>query len=554
MSAAMLTLLCLTVGPADLPPDVYTMRDRHLQIPIRVNDARRGDLVELTLYVSTDQGRTWRGAGKAKPAEEAFNFHADKDGMYWFSVQAVDRDGKYDPPDIAQVQPALKVMIDTQKTLVQFLAAERVGDEVIVSWQTTDSQADVNTLKLEYRLADGSTTLWQLAPLTPALAGQTRFRPGSTAPLTVRLQIADRAGVPSTVMKEIAAGPAPINTVSSSITDTPMVPAPSAITNPPTGVVPEPQMPTDPPKPVPLANVAPVPPPSAPIAPPPSPPVMSPPAAAPIPTSVSANDGPSSLAPLAGLRPGEEPAKKATSTPPDFASMQGQPAQPPASDISYVKDRAVGLEFEIDRKGPSGVKKIETYITQDDGQTWFRYGETTETKSPLQVALPEKEGTYGFHIVAYSGVMQSEGPPKNGRAPDVRLHVDRTSPLVEWYPPAPDASMPNALTLRFSVHDTNLMPNSVTLEWSRQANGGWQSISASGMRAANVPGVPHLKECTWLLPADLPDAVFLRITARDLAGNVGERITRDPVTVDLQKPTARVKRVITSTTTSQFRP
>src|SRR5438046_474513 len=114
--------------------------------------------------------------------------------------------------------------------------------------------------------------------------------------------------------------------------------------------------------------------------------------------------------------------------------------------------------------------------------------------------------------------------------------------------------MANALTLRFSVQDPNLAPNSIVLEWSRQPNGGWQTIAPSNLRAAAVPGLPSLRECTWLLPADVPDAVFLRLTARDLAGNVGERITRDAVTVDLQKPTARVKRVVTAATTAQFRP
>ena len=86
---------------------------------LRSTERATHDLVELVLYVSTDQGRTWTGAGKAKPTQDAFNYHAEKDGLYWFSVQAVDRDGKYDPPDIAQVPPALKVMIDTQRPLAQ---------------------------------------------------------------------------------------------------------------------------------------------------------------------------------------------------------------------------------------------------------------------------------------------------------------------------------------------------------------------------------------------------------------------------------------------------
>jgi hypothetical protein len=532
MNAALLALVSLTFGPVGLPPDVYTMRDRHLQIPIRVNDARRGDLVELVLYVSADQGRTWVGAGKAKPTQDAFNYHAEKDGLYWFSVQAVDRDGKYDPPDIAQVPPALKVMIDTQRALLQILGAERIGDEVVVSWQTLDAQADVTTLKLEYRSADSASSIWQFAPITPALSGQARFKPLTTSALVVRLQMADQAGVVGTDMKDVAAAPALQQT--NSVAPPPSIP-PSTLTQPPSGIgaVAAPVMDS----PTPLA---------APPVAPPSAPIIQPSA---VPT---ANDAPG-LAPLPSVRSGDEAPRKTNTAPPEFANPAAPQSRGGLPEIQYVRDRQVGLEFEIDRKGPSGVKKIETYITQDDGQTWFRYGETTETNSPLQVVLPEKEGVYGFHMVAYSGVMQSEGPPKNGMPPDVRLHVDRTAPIVEWYPPVPDANTANALTLRFSVQDANLAPNSITLEWSRQPNSGWQSISPSNLHNAPAPGVPHLRECTWLLPADIPDAVFLRLTARDLAGNVGERITRDAVTVDLQKPTARVKRVVTATTT-QFRP
>jgi len=535
MTAGMLTLCWLTLGPAGLPPDVYPMRDRHLQIPIRVNDARKGDLVELVLYVSTDQGKTWVGAGRAKPTQDAFNFHAKEDGLYWFSVQAVDRDGKYDPPDIAQVQPALKVIIDTQRALVQIVGAERVGDEVVVSWQTLDTQADINSLRLEYRAAGDPAATWQFVPATAALAGQARFKPTVSGPITVRLQLNDQAGVPATVTKDVPGAP-PVLQQSNSVAPPPSIP-PSSLATPPTGLGNTPIM-SDP---------------SAPAA---APPVAAPPPTAPIvpsTTNINANDGPSGLAPLPGFRTGEEPRKPA-GTPPEF-TPSATPTRTGLPEIQYIRDRQVGLEFEIDRKGPSGVKKIETYITQDDGQTWFRYGETYETISPLQLVLPDKEGVvYGFHIVAYSGVMQSEGPPKNGTLPDVRLMADRTAPVVEWYPPVPDANLPNALSLRFIVQDPNLSPNSVTLEWSRLPNSGWQNISPTNLHGVTAPGVPNLKECTWILPPDIPDAVYLRLTARDLAGNVGERITRDPVTVDLQKPTARVKRVVTTTTTTQFRP
>jgi hypothetical protein len=101
MTTGMLTLL-LTLGVGGTPPDVYTMRNTNLEIPIRINDAKRPDIKELELHVSIDQGRTWTLSGRAKPEQQAFGFHAQGDGLYWFSVCAIDKVGRRDPEDIAR--------------------------------------------------------------------------------------------------------------------------------------------------------------------------------------------------------------------------------------------------------------------------------------------------------------------------------------------------------------------------------------------------------------------------------------------------------------------
>ena len=194
-------------------------------------------------YVSTDQGKTWVGAGNAKPTQDAFNFHAEKDGLYWFTVQAKDRDGKYDPPDIAQVAPALKVMIDTQRAARANRRGRRVGEEVVVSWQTLDTQADVNSLRLEYRAAGDPAATWQFVPATAALSGQSRFKPTISGPITVRLQMNDQAGVPSTVAKDVPAAP-PVIQQSNSVAPPTSTP-PSSLATPPTGLGSMPAM-TDP--------------------------------------------------------------------------------------------------------------------------------------------------------------------------------------------------------------------------------------------------------------------------------------------------------------------
>jgi hypothetical protein len=124
------------------------------------------------------------------------------------------------------------------------------------------------------------------------------------------------------------------------------------------------------------------------------------------------------------------------------------------------------------------------------------------------------------------------------------VHVDRTAPKVEGYPVQPDATLSNAVTLRYWASDANLAANGVALSWATHQAGPWQPIQTSNVRP--VTGYADVQDCTWMLPPDLPNKVYLKISARDLAGNVGERVTRDPVTLDLHKPTARVKGIITA--------
>src|SRR5438105_11196494 len=132
MGSGMLALL-LALGLGAPPPDVWPMRTRHLEIPIRVNEAKRNDLRELVLYVSTDQGRTWGKAGVAQPSQQAFKYLAQADGLYWFGVVAVDREGRNDPADLSIVpqNQLLKVLIDTVTPALR-ISAERVGDEIQV--------------------------------------------------------------------------------------------------------------------------------------------------------------------------------------------------------------------------------------------------------------------------------------------------------------------------------------------------------------------------------------------------------------------------------------
>jgi len=531
-----LTALLLALGVGGTPPDVYTMRNPNLDIPIRINEAKRADIKDLELHVSTDQGRTWTLVAHAKPNDQKFEFHARGDGLYWFSVCAVDHTGRRDPEDILAAPPALKVLVDTTHPALRVVAIDRVGEEIQVAWECSDSQADPGSLRLDYRPTGDPNAVWTPVPVTQQVNGTYRFRPLAPGATTLRMMITDSTGSPATVVKDV---PAPAGAVAAAVVSA--VPAPA---------VPQPaiQQTNSVSPPAPAAAIGQI---AAPAPPTPTPTSPDPPAPAPAPAPPVPPPAPPAQPPAAEQQPVGPPPLPPAVEPTPRASAAGPtefPAQPPARggqpEVQHVRDSRVGLDFEVDRKGPSGVKKIEVYITQDDGRTWRPYSESFDVNPPLQLALPEKDGLYGFRLVLYSGVNQSVGPPQPGDAPDVRLIVDRTVPQVEIFAPVPDPVQPNALVLRYRAADLNLVPNSVALMWSPRPDGGWQPITTSPPKSSQWAGV---KECVWTLPPDIPDNVYLRLVARDQAGNVGQFTSPGPVTVDLQKPIARVKAVMPAT-------
>jgi hypothetical protein len=380
--------------------------------------------------------------------------------------------------------------------------------------------------------------------MEPWARGQKQFNPSSAGAIAIKMQVNDPAGTPVAVVKELPAATtnaavfAPVSNSNPITAASPpaVVQQTNSVSAPPSptagAAMPAPVAPQDVPTPAPVVAPAPI--------------VTSPTpvASAAAPAMDSAATNPGGLTPLPAVRTGPGPVgnptlgSRPTNGPAPLGGTASRADLPP---IQHVRDTQISIDFAVEQQGPSGVKKIEVYMTQDDGETWQRWTETFEVSSPLQLQLPQApyEGTLGFKLVAYSGVLQSFGPPQRGDVPDVRLHVDRTPPKVDLYPLEPDTAQLNAVMIRYRATDTNLMPNGVALYWAAQQTGPWNPIQVGMTRS--LPGYQDVQECSWMLPPNLPSRVYLRVTARDLAGNVGEFITRDPVMVDLHKPVVRFK-------------
>jgi beta-lactamase regulating signal transducer with metallopeptidase domain len=96
--------------------DVLTINQRNFKIPFQVpvlDSRQKPALRAVILFVSTDQGRTWREAAITNADADAFSFYAPADGEYWFSICFVDKEGNRQPSEINKARAELKVLVKT---------------------------------------------------------------------------------------------------------------------------------------------------------------------------------------------------------------------------------------------------------------------------------------------------------------------------------------------------------------------------------------------------------------------------------------------------------
>ena len=202
------------------------------------------------------------------------------------------------------------------------------------------------------------------------------------------------------------------------------------------------------------------------------------------------------------------------------------------------------LAFEVEEKGASGVGRADVYVTRDDGRSWARWQTIEKPESPLLIDLAKPgakdvEGVYGIKVVLHSGAGLAREAPKPGELPELRLDVDVTAPVVEIYDAVPDRNQKDTLLLRWQATDRNLATDPMTLEWSEGPKGPWFPVAGTGVRAGSVKRLPNTGTYGWKVPSDFPHhKVYLKVSARDVAGNVAEAVTNHPILVDLNKPAA----------------
>jgi hypothetical protein len=169
---------------------VYYTKDRRFRIPFQPESAARR-ITKVELYLSRDGGRSWSRVAVNNPNDKYFDFQARDDGWHLFAPRTIDQDNRAYPANLDQLQPSIKVCVDTTPPDIVLKPSAPRDGKVGVEWSVTDDNLDVNTFRLEYRAGGGP---WQELPAQKAASGERLWVPNTNNPAEVRLRVLDRAG------------------------------------------------------------------------------------------------------------------------------------------------------------------------------------------------------------------------------------------------------------------------------------------------------------------------------------------------------------------------
>ena len=550
-----------TVTP--LPQAVHTNRAT-FRIPFQFDkqEISRLGASEIRLYASLDNGAQWQHVQTVEPAAQKFEFQASVDGEYWFTVQTVDRNGQLHPGGPV-MQPGLIVAVDSAQPTLQLELQQGQPGQVQLRWTSDDVAIDAQSLNLEYTQT-GSPD-WQQVAVLPAASGQTSWSVPLGGLVAVRGQIRDLAGNAAAAQTAVqidaaAAGPNPalqvpdLNGPVAGRTSNPSLPGslgPGSLDPLPsarTGLAARPE-------PVPYSSS--------------SPPLSTGSRGTAqnrfplLPARQPVGSGPAATSP-GFTEPGGGLASRETSVwprdqtrrftrPEDFrqasrpyggqdllTSSQNPTAQRQfpaftepvrANGIRTVTSRRFHIDYQIDDVGPSGVSSVELYVTQNNGEKWYRYGLDEDRQSPFEVEVPG-DGTYGFSMRVVSGAGLVDPPPRQGHEPEIVIVADASPPVVNLFPlQQGTGANTNRILITWEVQDRELGERPISLSYSVNPDGPWEPIS---------PWLPNTGQHIWTITAQIPPRLYVRVIARDTAGNVAKMDTPQPVLVDLARPTARI--------------
>lgn len=517
------------------------------------------------LYVSKDRGANWQLVSEGESRLLSFNYRAEADGEYWFAVRTTEGHSlsmSTASQTLTGLQPELQVIVDTTPPRLESLTAERIDATTLeIRWRAGDASLGPQSCLAEVQLAVEGT--WQQVPIHQesqvdggAWEGRARLQiPSESTPTAVRATVTDLAGNRARSQASLGAD----GTANASIPDMNPFVAQAEQWNSPSSApiianqyfAPlEPQlwpadrsgrlMGTDSISAHSLAYGMPISKREATITPPSDENVIR------LPEPIGEEQRLGSVPAAHGwiatenaktsshiLRAASLPSSAATTNAKSAPEFQVVPL--PENPLARrVNSRSFSIEYELTNIGAAGIATVEAWGTHDGGKTWQRYAVDDDNRSPLDVIV-DGDGEYGFTIVVRGAGGESSMPPQPGDTPALWVEVDLEPPIARILEVhAARGKIGGQLTVRWVAEDAHFEPQPIDLYYSSRPTGPWTPIATS---------LENRGEFTWPIERHVPRRVYLKLEARDSAGNVTTFQTAEAVITESEPVVAKWQRL-----------
>lgn len=551
-------VVCSSAGFAD---DVIYSNAAKFKIPFQLdqNELKKIGATEIQLYASQNLGASWRLHETVAPDATDFVYVAPSDGEYWFSVRTKTSSGLTYPA--GPHQAGLKVVVDTVKPELNLDLTEVESGKMELDWETSDANLVLETLKLEHVKAGGND--WQVMDVSSAKTGRTSWDVPAAGLVEVRGSVTDLAGNTTEIATQtIVSGNTPLGPQGES-RSRPIAASDDAkaqmLSNQPIEVEVIPRQPRS----ILTSNQA------QEIVLPKHLETISPQTQRPddhlvLPQLEEAiendeiieRDVTPEVLPLKNLTPPEVPMKNLFPQKQSLKRIETESQRPnqlkalePAVPMKIIEDELqqpqpathrVGhlvnsntfrIAYELEDVGPSGVSKIELFITENGGTSWFHYGSDDDRTSPIVATVP-RDGDYGFSFRIRNGVGLIATPPQPGDKPEILVTVDQVQPQATLLPiQQGQAPHHRDVVIRWTATDRELDANPIALYYATQATGPWELIRGWTANSG---------ELAWSVPSEVENNFYIRLDVRDAAGNITRVDGETAYTVDLSRPKARI--------------
>ncbi len=516
-----------------------------LFIPYQLNkeDPATRDIAQVQLLLSRTGANDWTVLQSAEPNVQGFSYHAPEDGRYWFALKHLDAQGE--PLGGTTVVPQLQLVIDTQMPQLTLSAVLDGGNQILIRYDATDANILTSSLLIEARTAGGLWTNVSVGPPESSqpgrVSGSVRWPlPTVASEIEIRGSIADGTGQRGQATASVPMnGPSFTRPSSTEPTPLPNVaagPFASARGNPfQSATNPAHDWPANNQLPAANQNMSPV------GIPPADNPYFS--DAQPqrrthakfaVDGSENADQAEANNFAPSLIKGNQSSADALIALPAKESSAWAATGGHNPGEPLLVNARTFDVEYDLQTVGPWGVAKVELWGTQDNGNTWQSFGIDPDNRSPARVTVPSG-GTFGFRILVEGANGASFTPPQAGSQPELIVLVDLQPPTAELLAVEPGTeNLSDHLRIRWQADDDNLEPRPIGLFYSSFSNGPWSTVAA---------GLENTGSYVWRIERHVPGRFYLRLEARDTAGNVATFQTPEPLELNRPQPTGTLRTI-----------